>query len=414
MHSFPHQISDLDKLFGALKVVSDLVRAGNDVADDETLGVALATAGIYTFRGNLTLAQALAREKTKIRANRGTETAARDLRRLFSLMNLIVKTTGPSRYVLTAAGTQLLASKAGDNRQAQWRSAMLNLSLETEPGRFSHPYKIITRLVTAKPGIEKQKLLLALEANDDTDAEFSRIDELADLTVIKIIAALGVSESNAANSIKILPSIAQQLGDIIEKGGKCFSAPITLITEEGTVAAPQEPPTAPKILAEVTPETIAESPAFTQSSSVVVDLTDAIATRKARTIEHNKAVKLLASVLHKAKFKLHEFPYDCLAIDSKNRTILAEVKTLDGSPVDERQQSERAIGQLKGYRFFSLPDKCNKNPLVELAAFTRKPAQKTIDFLKSSGIETIWLDSGNWKILDSKGAVVDFTPELLL
>ena len=123
-----------------------------------------------------------------------------------------------------------------------------------------------------------------------------------------------------------------------------------------------------KSLSEVTPENIAASPIFSEGVSVALDLADAIALRKKRTIEHNNAVRSLATVLHNAKFKLYQYPYDCLAIDGNNRSLMAEIKTLDGSPADERQQAERALGQLKGYRHFSIPADCKKHPFVELAA----------------------------------------------
>ena len=354
------------------------------------------------------LQEALKNEAAKTRANRGTETAARDLRRLFTLMNLIAKGSAPSHYKLTHSGKGLLASAAGTDRNAQWRSAMHGLTLETIPGSISHPYRLLLRLMAANPGLEKQKLLLALEATDDSDGEFARIVQLSKKTVAQIVKNIGVSKSNAANAIKILPSIAQQLGDISEKKGACFPRAVNITTEEGSLfVIPSLPAIASfKSLSEVTPENIAASPIFSEGVSVALDLADAIALRKKRTIEHNNAVRSLATVLHNAKFKLYQYPYDCLAIDGNNRSLMAEIKTLDGSPADERQQAERALGQLKGYRHFSIPADCKKHPFVELAAFTRRPSNETIGFLRACGIYTTWQDGKEWRALGKSGEQV--------
>ncbi len=291
MHNFPHQISSLDKFFSALEVFKSVVDETGDLGDDGVVGTALAKAGVYAFRGDLTLAANLKLERAKPRPNRGTEAAARDHRRFFLLSQLIEKNNSPSRYGLTAAAQGLLASPAGSTRVAAWRNAMTSLKLETGPNSHVHPYRVMVRLVSTFPGIEKRKLLLALEANDDTNDEFNRISTLAQLTFPTLLTSLNITDHSAANAVKILPSIAQQLGDIVLDGVRCMPAAIPHTTEEGTVliapaiAAPPE-----NMLVSIDASLIAAMPTFVDSGTVTVDLGASIAARKKRTLEHQEGV----------------------------------------------------------------------------------------------------------------------------
>ena len=80
MKNFPHQFNNLSKLRAALKAIEAIIEQGDDVDSDEVLGKELAKTGVYTFRDKkLGVEQALALEKKKARASRGTETAARDI-----------------------------------------------------------------------------------------------------------------------------------------------------------------------------------------------------------------------------------------------------------------------------------------------------------------------------------------------
>ncbi len=49
--------------------------------------------------------------------------------------------------------------------------------------------------------------MLALEAENDSDEEFERITNLAQLSYEQIITDTGTSRSMAANAVKILPGI---------------------------------------------------------------------------------------------------------------------------------------------------------------------------------------------------------------
>ncbi len=107
---------------------------------------------------------------------------------------------------------------------------------------------------------------------------------------------------------------------------------------------------------------------------------------------------------------LYEDPYDCLACKDGS-ALLIEVKTLDGSPSDERRQAERALGQVKGYRHFDLPEELDARKVTELIAFSQKPTDEMRGFLNATGALVVWPaedDSWWWSTVD--GDVLPFEP----
>ncbi|MBK7971717.1 MAG: hypothetical protein IPK08_23800 [Bacteroidetes bacterium] len=76
------------------------------------------------------------------------------------------------------------------------------------------PYRILLKLTQDKPGIETSKLMLALEAENDSQEEYERILALSELEFISILEEINISEHQARNAVKILPSFAVQAGDI--------------------------------------------------------------------------------------------------------------------------------------------------------------------------------------------------------
>ena len=207
MKNFPHQFNDIEKLFGALEVAKQLI--DNDIAlTDENFGEQLTRNGIYTYRDRaLSIDEFLAREQEKPAASRGYLTVSRDIRRFFELLGFI--TVFPDKKAkLSPAAKQLLGTESADLRKELWKNSMLQLGLEGTAGEISHPYRILLKLVNTIPGIDTPKLMLALEADNDSEEEFERICILAQLSIAEIIQETGTSAAMAANAVKILPGIA--------------------------------------------------------------------------------------------------------------------------------------------------------------------------------------------------------------
>ncbi|MBI3233560.1 MAG: hypothetical protein HYZ42_05895, partial [Bacteroidetes bacterium] len=183
----------------ALSVVEQIIDKGLRLTD-ENFGEQLTRAEIYTYRNKtLSIDEFLENEKDKPPSNRGYLTVARDIRRFFELLNFIEVSEDKSA-VMSDFADDLLNAESGDARKKLWKISMLQLKLEGKSGRLSHPYKILLSLVNQYPGIETAKLMLALEAEDDSTGELERIIQLIPLPINEIIQAIGTTESMAANA----------------------------------------------------------------------------------------------------------------------------------------------------------------------------------------------------------------------
>lgn len=219
MKNFPHQINQLPKLTEAITVFARLIERGADVADDGVVGDALAQAGVYTFRlpGNQSVAALLQKEHAKPFASQGTRTCARELRRFFSLLGFLQPSV-EATFTLAPSARSILAFTRPEDREPAhdvWRQALLNLMLEDDTGS-SHPYRILLRLTAAMQNLPKPYAGLCFEAKDDSENEFRRIRRIAaHPNPTSTMNALD-GATMARNSIKILPSLAKQLGDLVE------------------------------------------------------------------------------------------------------------------------------------------------------------------------------------------------------
>lgn len=408
MKNFPHQFNNLDKLTGALDVLSILRGENKNVEDDGVFGEALVNAQIYSFRGVGSVAERLSAERLKPLANQGFRTAAREMRRFFTVSDLI-----DSHCDLTARGIKII-KEAGNIalRNALWRDAMLNMNLTG-----SHPYRILLRLVSDHPdGLDIGKLLLALEAENDSEAEYERIFDLSKSPLSEIVEKLHIGSANAANAVKILPAIAEQVGDIRRVGGRAYLYNQPLTTEDGILDIFDKntyEQTQHITLTEVSSDDISPVPNFVDTQPLNFDLTAAIEMRKKRTIEHHTAVVSIAKLLVDDGFTIYERPFDCLGIKSDIGSLLVEVKTLDGSRADERRQSEKALGQIKGYSHYNVPTALKETRLIEIVAYGSEPSKPTVDFMRINSIRSVWLSEDHWLTADDGGNTVNLSPTAL-
>lgn len=397
MKNFPHQFNDLNKLLRALHLIKELSGKNIPLTDDD-FGKRLTRDGIYTYRPeSLTIDEYFRRESQKPSANRGYGAATRDIRRLFELLGFIF--LNPDKTVIiTHTATQLLNTNTDEERRDLWRRAFLQLGLQGKDGEISYPYRILLKLVNtmSDTGIETSKLLLALEAENDSEEEFERILNLAELSFDEIVEQTGISLSMAKNAVKILPAIAEQLGDIKRRRHRAFPARATLITEDGittveTKAARQTHHATKQQYWTTSSANIAKDPALQEIVNVSIDLSDAIRIRQRRLTEHQKCVRLLAEQNEKAGFDIYEGKFDCLAVQGQI-ALLYEVKTLARSLLDQESQTVKGVGQLKFYNYSIVQNQMKLSDVKEILAFSRMPSIDIIEFCSSIGILVIWLD----------------------
>lgn len=221
MKNFPHQINDIPKLVAALRVYQELLAREADPSDDGILGYAMATALVYKFRNQrdespAAIAARIEQEKQKTAQNQGARTAARDIRRLFELAHFI------DDQGITQTGKNILDA-GGDIKdpvvQHLWRNAMLKVAIPSTnapTSSESHPYQVLLNLVKARPNLSRDRLALALEAEDDSDEELQRVLRIADSQDWTELIECSVAQRR--NAVKILPAIARQIGDITSAG----------------------------------------------------------------------------------------------------------------------------------------------------------------------------------------------------
>jgi hypothetical protein len=405
MKGFPNQVAELGKLAQGMACMADLADAGADAKDDGVFGEALVRARVagagHTPRP---IEEYLEEQRTKSRSNQSFRTTARGLRELYRLMSLI--DDSGSDVSITQLGRQIAdgAGKALDPPQIDlWRRVILNITHEDKNG-LSHPYQVLLSLVARKPRITRAKCALALEARDDSPAELDRIAALADLPEDKILARIGVSSANFNNAKKLLPKFAEQLGDVIRTGQSFVLAVAPGRAREGAAdigrtAAPLRSlrPRAPRSSREVTPDSIGRAGTVERSDEVEVPPPEidsaaaaaAVRTRANRLRRHNLLVKEFAARLAEAGARLYEDPFDILALFSSDG-ILVEVKTLDGSPDDERDRVRDALGQLLYYEVFVARPVAGEAVIRKIACFEHRLSDAHSQWLNGQGIGVIW------------------------
>lgn len=411
MKNFPHQFNDLEKLFQALQAVRQLISENRPLTDDN-FGVYLTRRGIYTYRNrSLSIEEYLSSEQHKPPFNRGYLTVARDIRRLFELLGFI--TVFPDKTAqLTPVGNELLTAQSSNRRTELWKNAFMQLSLEGIDGEISHPYRILLRLVNLFPGIETPKLMLALVAKNDSEEEFERIRELASRPITEIIRITNTSDSMAANAVKILPGVAEQLNDIRREHNRAYSIAQIIITEdEITTQEPQEPlgriiPTTP--FRRTSADDIARYPNLNAVTSISVDYSEAIRIRQRRIVEHQEIVRLIASVNQRLGFDIFEGHFDCLAVKD-NCALLYEVKTITSNSADEERQTIKGVGQLKFYKY-SILNNHGYTQINEFLIFSRKPSTGIIEFCRNESITVVWREGNGFKIKNRSGVEEVYDP----
>lgn len=416
MKNFPHQFNDLEKLFKALEVARQLIDS-NTPLSDENFGERLTRAGIHSPRNKtLSVDEYLRREQDKPAASRGYLTVSRETRRFLGLLGLIFVSQEEKKAELSNSAKQLLSSPPNDTRKELWRNAMLQMGLEGADGEISHPYRILLKLVDAIPGIESAKLMLALEAENDSEEEFDRISDLARLNVEEIVSETGITDTTAKNAVKILPSIALKLDDIQKKDNLAYPVRQIIVTEDeiSTVEEPVVPPRERTDFKQVTSGEIARDPEISVVSSVSIDLSNAIRIRQKRLAEHQEIVRLLAARHEGCDFQLFEGRFDCLATKG-DAALLYEVKTILGSAVDQEKQTVKGIGQLKYYKFSIVKRQMGFSNIREVLVFSKRPNIDLIDFCTAENVAVIWRNQDSFEVFNTETRTGDeFTPSNLL
>lgn len=402
MKGFPNQITDIGKLTTALSILSGLI-AREESVDDDAFGERLLRQGVIK-PGNrsASIDRYLEATRRKPPSNQSHRTTARGVKEFFRKAGLIRDTDDGLQ--VTDAGSRLAAAVGQPTiLRESWRDAARNIVAVDNAGNTSHPYQILLRMLAARPGTPRAFCALALEALDDSEEELQRIIALRDGgDEAAIRSLLGVSQSNWDNAKKILPSIAEQLGDVarnqdglhLVNAGVDATSTAATGTQSRRIAARR-----------VTPDTIATTREPDDSDEVVpgneataVSMAEAIAKRAERSYRHNRLVQRFVAELSSDDNEFWEGNIDCLVVNPAV-AIMAEMKTLDGSEPDEMHQIRNAVAQLLYYERFALPPEiAGRLPeleLVKAVVLESAPADTHTAWVESLGIRVVWMtDTG--------------------
>jgi hypothetical protein len=413
---FPNQVTDLQKLAKAMETLVELVDAGKDAKSYTEYGIALVRAGVLNTghgRAKKPVDQYIAEQLSKKPNRQSIQTTPRGLRELFRWMRLI--DDSGATMVVTELGRRAgsFAEKPWDQTQIEfWRGVVRDIE-HTDDHGTSHPYQVQLRLIAQKPGIARAKCALAFEARDDSRAELDRIAALAALSENDIRSRLGVKKSNWENAKKVLPRFAEQLGDVIrskdgtyvlaDAPGRADAGPAKSVSKIPKRARrPKVAPSAPRTSREVTPETIGMAGIAERFGDVPpppsadpAAIAAANKSRADRLRRHNTVVREFSTLFAKAGAKLHEDPFDILALfDAVG--ILVEVKTLDGSPADERDRVREAFSQLLYYEVFLPEAVAGEVPVGKIGCFEEKISEDHAKWLNKYEIGVVWKAGGKF------------------
>ena len=400
MKGFPNQIAKIEKLTVALSILSELLTTGGS-SDDKSFGESLLWGGVIRAgRSGGDIATYIDHMNTLSPSNQSHRTTARGVKEFFVRVGVVCRTV--DSFYLTDSGHRILESWESGNHIApnqDWKRAMRNATSVDDDG-VSHPYRIMLKLLAQRPGTPRALCALALEAKNDSESEFQRILYLRDLEDEDAMRTeIGATRSNWDNAKKILPSIAEQIGDVARSGSELYlvdaeeldsAYPDDIDTDDSRTLSIARETSLDKIARWHQPETTDEE---TQLENLdLVSLAEGIKTRVERSARHNQIVRRFAQSLINPE-SIWENPVDCMALFSGN-ILMAEIKTLTGTFSDEMRQVRIAASQLQYYEYFAIPASLQQQSteIQKVAVFERRPQGDHIDWLDSLRMATLWTD----------------------
>lgn len=439
--AFPHQVNDLEKLGTMLGVVSELIDDGQDVGTDDVIGYELFLRGIIESRdySSQSLADQLEEIKRKPRSDQSPLTIARDIRRLFLFFGFLKLTVG--RYSITDRGRKIINGSTSSSQSVisidakkAWLEGLESLMLSQEnSSRQFHPLRVMLEMLSDRPRIESKLLTFVFTARNDSATEIQRIrDIVARITTGRSdfeteLGSNGISESNARNSVKIIPALAEQLGLIQRTMGFAEITPFgrTVLDKYNLRQGDLHPPSSPSGTRPRTPTAQSEragterrepffriitsdnelvrnwSPIDVEQDEVEYDPrdeTERLSRLRERTDLHQQTLIKLRRAFEGKGWRIGIGNFDLLT--TKNDVaLLHEVKTiLQGDESDERLRIIDAVGKLFFYERFDAPSLVSATTRIQkILVFSRKPtSNEHIRFLKDIGVWVIWFDdAGN-------------------
>lgn len=418
MRNFPHQVNQISKITGSLRVASELLSRGENIGDDGVFGYAVLRAGIYSFRGASRvspeeLEEAITRERQKPASNQGPRTFARDLRRTLLLLGFIENDARD--FSITQSGIRLTELPDPPNEEATsiWVDALINMTLEDTDGHgeYTHPAYNMLRMVAVNPDIEKPWLAFALDMENDSDTELERVLSLQRLNYEDALISVGASYYTAANAVKIIPSLLQQVGliEIVNQRCRVIIPSVTNFVgiDNRTLTIPQTPRqrNAREGSLITDPEQIPTHQRTPRGERTTEEQVHTAALLDERTTQHQELVKQIVEMLSLSvvveSIRITDDAYDVLAfIPSRDEFLLIEAKTIRN---DGMVQGRLALGQLCYYEYFDIRPVAGSSRITKIAVFNQNPGEQVERFLNAYNVLCFTISTEGITIPDDYG-----------
>ena len=429
MKNFPHQHTSFSRFRAVLEAIRDLNIRGEDVGDDGVLGRRLAIDTIHRFLGldysttqglTTTIEHRLAEEELKPRSRQGARTAARENRKTLRHLGWL----SPEGVELTIAGEALLSSTQGSVEEMEIiRAAVSQIALSDEDGNISHPVLHLLRLVDTFGFPSRDRMELALEARDDTELEFSRIEQLARSPEFgyHMWEQLGVSRFRVANARKILPVFALKSGlmEVDNRGRYILTGPgRQLLGYRTTSFGVGSVPVSELRYSARNTKTVMTDPGMVGNQRTITAA--ALYTRSheeqqaaalllsERTARHQTLVRTTAmhcgTYSGQRQYYENAASYDLVVDSGADRPIdLVEAKTIDN---DGRRQIRRAIGQLFYYEYFVVTSEFPNRTIAKSVVVDRPVDDELSEFLDSLSVGLLVVTPASVVAKNNLGAAI--------
>jgi hypothetical protein len=279
-----------------------------------------------------------------------------------------------------------------------WRESLWNLELD-DKGDISHPYRILVRLVSQRSPLPKAYSGLCLEARNDSDAEFARILAITGNPNPRSAMNRLAGNYKAANSLKILPSLAEQLGDITNDRGLLMIGPrVAEVLNERAIGRDKIARIRTLLRQSALPRRRnAGRPRRVTGKSARFRWYDPDLVGQ-RYNSHEDCLDRLISRLPK-NLTLLQASYDLLVL-MDNRLLLVEAKTIRN---DAEQQARTALAQLLYYEYFDVLPAFPKRKILRLFLTDCEIPSRLCKFLREHNVGSVWITEAGTANGDDRG-----------
>ena len=348
-------------------------------------------------------------ERAKPASSQGARTKARESRRLMKLLGWL---DDASR--LTDTGITLVAEATPPEVRAEIiRQSLVGIELD-DHGSASHPMIILLRLIGEGAFTTRAGMEAALAAANDSEAEYQRVKSISVQSYEERSTAFEASDNTMANSIKVLPALAERAGLILFRDGVyrlTVDGAGLLDTARGVHRTARPHPTEPTPRGARVPIDFStvdnpndpDRPPADARTRTEEEQRESVRRLLERSRRHEVLIRGTGALIGLAQLSYHPSAYDLVGVpqDEALPLLLWEAKTIDG---DAPVQVRLAIGQLAYYEHFEVRPTWPNRAVERIAVFDGAIGEELAVFLGEEGVAAYFLDGGRLVPLNERAA----------